>query len=53
MSESKLNPNKVNKYVTKVNNILEEGRIPFGQKTKITHVSMGGNKGKFSLNKII
>lgn len=51
MSESKLNPNKVNKYVTKVNNILEEGRIPFGQKTKITHVSMGGNKGKFSLNK--
>lgn len=51
MSELKLNPNKVAKYVAKVNSILEEGRIPFGQKTKITHVSMGGNKGKFSLNK--
>ncbi len=51
MSELKLNPNKIAKYVAKVNSILEEGRIPFGQKTKITHVSMGGNKGKFSLNK--
>jgi len=51
MSELKLNPNKVAKYVTKVNSILEEGRIPFGQKTKITHVSMGGNKGKFCLSK--
>lgn len=51
MSELKLNPNKVAKYVAKVNSILEEGRIPFGQKTKITHVSMGGNKGKFNLNK--
>ena len=51
MTELKLNPNKVNKYIYKVNTILEEGRIPFGQKTKITHVSMGGNKGKFSLNR--
>lgn len=46
-----LNPNKVAQYVAKVNSILEEGRVPFGQKTKITHVSMGGNKGKFCLNK--
>ena len=46
-----LNPNKVSKYIANVNNILEEGRIPYGQKTNITHVSMGGNKGKFCLDK--
>ena len=46
-----LNPNKVSKYISNVNNILEEGRIPYGQKTNITHVSMGGNKGKFCLDK--
>ena len=47
-----INPNKVGKCIAKVNNILEKGRIPYGQKTKITHVSMGGNKGKFCLNKV-
>ncbi len=46
-----LNPNKVAKYVATINAILEEGRIPFGEKTNITHVSMGGNRGKFRLNK--
>ena len=51
MSELKLAQNKINKYHYKINTILEEGRIPFGLKTKITHVSMGGNKGKFNLNK--
>jgi len=39
------------KLTNTINKILDEGRIPIGQKTQITHVSMGGNKGKFSLNK--
>ena len=46
-----LNPNKTAKVLNEVNMILDEGRISNGQKTNITHVSMGGNKGKFSLNK--
>jgi len=46
-----INPNKVAKILNDINNILEEGRIPPGQKTNITHVSMGGNKGKFCFNK--
>ena len=45
------NPNKIKKVLGDLNNILEEGRLPPGQKTGITHVSMGGNKGKFSFNK--
>jgi len=51
MSELRLNPNKVEKYVSKVTKILEECRIQQGQKSEITHVSMGGIKGKFYLNK--
>ena len=50
-SSKTLNHNKVAKYIATVNSILEEGRIPYGEKTNITHVSMGGNKGKFRLNK--
>lgn len=50
-SSKTLNHNKVAKYIATVNGILEEGRIPYGEKTNITHVSMGGNKGKFRLNK--
>jgi len=46
-----INPNKIKKVLSDLNNILEEGRLPPGQKTGITHVSMGGNKGKFSFNK--
>jgi P4 family phage/plasmid primase-like protien len=45
------NPNKIKKVLGDLNNILEEGRLPPGQKSGITHVSMGGNKGKFSFNK--
>ena len=47
-----LNQNKVAKYIATVNGILEEGKLPFNEKTNITHVVMAGiNKGKYRLNK--
>lgn len=42
---------KIHEIVSKVNEILEQGRLAPEQKSDITHVSMGGNKGKFKLNK--
>jgi len=48
-----INSNAKTKLTNTINKILDEGRIPAGQQTQITHVSMGGNKGKFSLNKIL
>ena len=51
MTELNINSNMKTKITNTINKILDEGRIPVGQQTQITHVSMGGNKGKFSLNK--
>ena len=48
-----LNSNTKTKLTNTINKILDEGRIPPGQQTQITHVSMGGNKGKFCLNKVL
>jgi DNA adenine methylase len=48
---TELNTNHKTKIINTINKILDEGRIPIGQQTQITHVSMGGNKGKFCLNK--
>jgi hypothetical protein len=45
------NNSKITKYLSEYNSILDEGRLPPGQKTEITHVSMGGNKGKFCFKK--
>jgi len=45
------NNSKITKYLSEYNTILDEGRLPPGQKTEITHVSMGGNKGKFCFKK--
>lgn len=43
------NPNKIEKLLNNVYNILEKCRIPMGASTKITHISMGRIKGKFNL----
>lgn len=51
MPEPNINQNIKTTLTNKINKILDEGRIPIGQQTQITHVSMGGNKGKFCLNK--
>ena len=51
MPEPNINQNIKTKLTNTINKILDEGRIPIGQQTQITHVSMGGNKGKFCLNK--
>jgi P4 family phage/plasmid primase-like protien len=46
-----MNPSKISKILSEYNSILDEARLPPGQKTEITHVSMGGNRGKFSFDK--
>ena len=46
-----IDPEKINKLTKSVNKILEVSRIQPGTKGNVTHVSMGGNKGKFSLSK--
>jgi P4 family phage/plasmid primase-like protien len=50
-NENQINPNVKAKILTDFNNILDEGRLSPNQKTDITHVSLGGNRGKFSFNK--
>jgi P4 family phage/plasmid primase-like protien len=49
-SNTMKNPNKTEKLLNTVYQILEECRIPMGENTKITHISMGRIKGKFNLS---
>jgi len=50
-NENPINPNIKAKVLAEYNSILDETRLPPGQKTDITHVSMWGNRGKFCLDK--
>jgi P4 family phage/plasmid primase-like protien len=45
------NPNKINAFTSTIYSILDKCRMYPGQKSKCTHVSMGGVKGKFFLAK--
>jgi P4 family phage/plasmid primase-like protien len=49
-TKTTISEKKMSSLISKVNEILEAGRVPPGQQTKITHVSMGGAKGKFNLD---